>query len=88
VALNYSANILKQTQFNPKLDACVNGDLFALSSGDGSLDGLWIVGLMKRYEHNDIDRILQEFGRVVKTGGKIVLLWPMAYAPYEIFINM
>jgi SAM-dependent methyltransferase len=88
VALDYSAFILKRTRYNPMIDACANGDIFRLPFGDGSLDGIWNVGVMEHYEHNDIDRILQEFGRVVKTGGKIVLLWPMAYAPYEIFINI
>ena len=31
---------------------------------------------------------MSEFYRVLNKEGRIILFWPMAYAPYEIFLNI
>lgn len=87
IAIDLSFVVLKQTKENPKLDACLNADIFCLPFKDNSFDGIWNVGVMEHFYPSDIDRLLAEFHRVLKPGGKLVLFWPMAYAPYEIFIN-
>ena len=87
IALDTSRHILTVTRFNPKIDHCLNGDIFSLPFKDSSLDGLWNVGVMEHFSQVDIDIILAEFRRVLKQGSNVVLFWPMAYAPYEILIN-
>jgi len=87
-AVDYSFLVLKKTVLNPKIDNCINADIFLLPFPDGSIDGIWNVGVMEHFSMEDIDKILSEFYRVLKPGKKIILFWPMAYAPYEIFLNI
>ena len=87
IALDYSESVLKKTITNPKIDKCINADIFSMPFGDNSVDGIWNVGVMEHYHMDDIHRILTEFRRVLKNDGNIILFWPMAYAPYEIVIN-
>ena len=65
---------------HPVMDIRVCGDIFALPFQDGSLDGLWNVGVMEHFTHPQIDAILREFHRVLKPGGRIVLLWPATFS--------
>jgi ubiquinone/menaquinone biosynthesis C-methylase UbiE len=88
IALDYSALILKKTAANPKIDACINADIFSLPFKDKSVDGIWNVGVMEHFTREDIDKILSEFSRVLKEDGYIILFWPMVYSPYEIIINI
>lgn len=88
VALDYSGLILRKTIANPKIDSCINADIFSLPFKDFSVDGIWNVGVMEHFQIDEINKILIEFRRVLKNGGRIILFWPMAYAPYEIFINI
>lgn len=88
IALDASQYILTQTRHNPKIDHCLNGDILSLPLRNNSVDGIWNVGVMEHFSHGDIDIILGEFRRVLKKNGCVVLFWPMAYAPYEIFINI
>lgn len=87
VALDYSSLILEKTINNPKIDTCINADMFSLPFKDKSVDGIWNVGVMEHFTMDEIDRALNEFGRVLKENGTIILFWPMAYSPYIIFIN-
>ena len=88
VAHDYSASVLEYTRFNPQIDRCINGDIFKLPLPDNSIDGIWNVGVMEHFNLEEIDKILVEFYRVLNKGGRIILFWPMAYAPYEIFLNI
>jgi SAM-dependent methyltransferase len=63
-------------QCHPVMDARVCGDIFNLPYADGSLDGIWNVGVMEHFTHDEIDRIMTEFHRVLKPGKRIILLWP------------
>lgn len=88
IALDYSRLILRKTIANPKIDNCINADMFSLPFKDNSVDGIWNVGVMEHFTSNNIDKILKEFKRVLKANAYVILFWPMAYAPYEIFINI
>jgi len=79
---------LKKAVTNPKFDACIKADIFSLPFEDNSIDGIWNVGVMEHFHMHDIHKMLSEFRRVLKNDGRIILFWPMAYAPYEIFINI
>ena len=86
VALDYSAYVLRKTTSNPMIDSCINADTLALPLRAGSVDGIWNVGVMEHFNADDIDVILREFRRVLRCGGKVILLWPLVYAPWEIFV--
>ena len=87
-AVDYSLPVLMKTIDNPKIDNCVNGDIFSLPFRDESINGIWNVGVMEHFTLEDIHRILLEFKRVLKRGGRILLFWPTTYAPYEILIRI
>jgi SAM-dependent methyltransferase len=65
---------------HPVMDIRVSGDIFRLPFKSGSLDGIWNVGVMEHFPHEQIDLILKEFNRVLKPGGRIVLLWPATFS--------
>jgi SAM-dependent methyltransferase len=65
---------------HPVIDVAVCGDIFALPFQDGSIDGIWNVGVMEHFPHSRIDAILKEFRRVLKPNGRIVLLWPATFS--------
>jgi ubiquinone/menaquinone biosynthesis C-methylase UbiE len=67
-------------QCHPVMDARICGDIFRLPFLDQSVDGIWNVGVMEHFTHPQIDAILKEFRRVVKPGGRIVLLWPAKFS--------
>ena len=80
---------------HPVMDVRVCGDIFQLPFASGSLDGIWNVGVMEHFPHSEIDRILREFHRVLKPGGRIVLLWPAVFSvpqrilrTLEFFLNL
>lgn len=87
VALDYSEFILRKAIVNPKIDHCVNADIYSLPFKNDSVDGIWNVGVMEHFSMEDIDKILQEFKRVLKKNGKVILFWPMVFSFHEIFLN-
>ena len=54
----------------------IRGSIFNIPCGDGVFDGVYNLGVMEHFTEEDISKILAEFHRVLKPGGKIVLLWP------------
>ena len=65
---------------HPVMDVRVCGDIFKLPFQNNSLDGIWNVGVMEHFTHEQIDAILREFRRALKPGGRIVLLWPAKFS--------
>jgi SAM-dependent methyltransferase len=58
------------------MDVRLCGDIFRLPLRTGSIDGIWNVGVMEHFTHHQIDVILRELHRVLKSGGNAILLWP------------
>lgn len=58
------------------MDVCLGGDIFRLPFTDASVEGIWNVGVMEHFTHAQIDRILSEFHRVLRPGGRVIMLWP------------
>jgi SAM-dependent methyltransferase len=52
------------------------GSIFDIPAPDGSFDGIYNLGVMEHFSEEEIARILREFNRVLKPGGRIVLFWP------------
>jgi len=63
------------------MDVKVCGDIFRLPFHEESVDGIWNVGVMEHFTHDQIDRIMREFRRVLKRGGRALLLWPGVSSP-------
>jgi ubiquinone/menaquinone biosynthesis C-methylase UbiE len=80
---------------HPIMDVRICGDIFSLPFQDSSIDGMWNVGVMEHFTHPQIDAILREFHRVLKPGGRVILLWPATFSipqrilrVLEFFINL
>lgn len=65
---------------NPQAAAIRHGTIFQLPFEDGSFDGIYNLGVMEHFTRDEIRKILGEFHRVLKPGGKIVIFWPHARA--------
>jgi ubiquinone/menaquinone biosynthesis C-methylase UbiE len=61
---------------HPIMDVRLGGDIFCLPFQKNSVDGIWNVGVMEHFTHDQIDQIMREFHRVLRPGARIVLLWP------------
>ncbi len=86
IAMDIS-DIIFSTQ--PKIvDYKVNGNVFSLPFKDGSLDGLWNVGLMEHFQPEELDLVFKEFHRVLKKGNNAVLFWPAAYSSVNIMVKI
>lgn len=74
VALDLIIPVLEQC--DPVMDVRVGGDIFRLPFADDSVDGIWNVGVMEHFTHDQIDAILRELHRVMRQGARVILLWP------------
>ena len=52
------------------------GSIFNIPAPDDSFDGVYNLGVMEHFSEEEIVKILLEFNRVLKPGGRIVLFWP------------
>lgn len=55
------------------------GSLFRIPAADAAFDGVFNLGVMEHFYPADIARILAEFHRVLKPGGRAILFWPPAW---------
>jgi SAM-dependent methyltransferase len=78
VALDLIPSVLERC--DPVMDIRICGDIFKLPFCSNSLDGVWNVGVMEHFTHDRIDAILCEFHRVLKPGGRVILLWPATFS--------
>ncbi len=87
-ALDISPNALsiyeRVNKNNPRL---MLGDIFALPFDSESRDGIYNLGVMEHFTEEDIQRILGEFHRVLKPGGKVLIFWPPEYGLSVIFLK-
>jgi SAM-dependent methyltransferase len=58
------------------MDVKLCGDIFRLPFRSESVDGIWNVGVMEHFLHQQIDEILTGFNGALRPGGRVVLLWP------------
>jgi SAM-dependent methyltransferase len=57
----------------------VRADLFDPPFRTGSIDGIWNLGVMEHFHESEIVRIFEGFGRILKPGGRCLILWPPTY---------
>lgn len=66
---------------NPIAARVEQADIFRLPFADATFDGVYNLGVMEHFTSDEIARILAELRRVLRPGGKAVLLWPRTSAP-------
>ena len=54
----------------------VLADLRAMPFGDSSVDGILSIGVIEHFERSDMQSVLREHSRVVRPGGRLLILWP------------
>ena len=79
-ALDVSAPALSlYRKYNGLGSEVIHGSVFHIPAGDGVYDGVYNAGVMEHFTVEEIKRALDEFHRVLKPDGKILLFWPPAY---------
>jgi dolichol-phosphate mannosyltransferase len=54
----------------------VNGSILDIPEPDQSFDGVYSLGVLEHFSHDEIASALKEFRRVLVPGGRVVLFWP------------
>jgi dolichol-phosphate mannosyltransferase len=79
-ALDISRNALSRYRKLHGSRACIlHGSIDAIDAPSNAFDGIYNLGVMEHFSGEQIERILKEFARVLKPGGRIVLFWPPTY---------
>ncbi len=85
-ALDISNHALKiYKDVNGTQSKAVQGSIFALPFGDSSFDGVYNLGVLEHFTQEEIQQILTECKRVIRPGGKIVVLWPPVFG-FTVFV--
>lgn len=87
-ALDISTKALEiYTKTNPSVKEVVHGDIFNLPFERERFDGIYNLGVMEHFTAEEIECIVNEFNKVLKPGGKMVLLIPPEYGLSVIFLK-
>jgi len=88
-AVDISPNAVAKYLANHGAQAeCVVMDIFHLSQLGRRFDGLYNLGVMEHFGEDQIRKILAEFNRTLKPGGRLVLFWPPVYGLSVIALKM
>ncbi len=70
-------------------DSCqvIHGSILNIPADNESFDGVYNLGVMEHFTQKDIKQILDEFNRVLKKNGKILLFWPPEFGLSVLFLN-
>ena len=63
----------------------VQGNIFSLPFPDNSFDGIYNLGVLEHFTQEEIQKILLECKRVLKTGGRILVVWPPTFG-FTVFV--
>lgn len=79
-ALDFSQNALKKYKKRyGGSKSIVLGDIRNLKFDKSSFDGIYNLGVLEHFEISDIENILNNFHRVLKKDGTIIIFWPPEY---------
>ena len=87
IALDYSIVALGAARKVKVIDTLIAGDIYSLPFADNSLNGIWNIGVMEHFKESDLIKIYNEFARVLKKGGRLVVLIPPVYASHIILLS-
>ena len=87
-AIDISPSALRVYQRNnPAAFAVQHASILDLPFAPGSFDGVYNLGVLEHFTGGEIRRILAQFHRVLKPGGKLVIFWPHARATSVAVLN-
>jgi dolichol-phosphate mannosyltransferase len=87
-ALDISSEALSiYKKSNKKNLNLILGSIFNLPFENNSYNGIYNLGVMEHFTELEINKILNEFNRVLQKGGKLILLWPPEYGLSVIFLK-
>jgi ubiquinone/menaquinone biosynthesis C-methylase UbiE len=85
-ALDISENALRiYRRVNGEESKIVQGSIFNLPFSNETFDGLYNLGVMEHFTQEEINEILIEFRRVLKPGGRMVILIPPVFG-FTVFV--
>ncbi len=85
-ALDISSEALKiYKNVNGSDCKVVQGNIFSLPFENNTFDGLYNLGVLEHFTQDEIQQILTECKRVLKPGGKILVLWPPTFG-FTVFV--
>ena len=85
-ALDISKNALHiYKKVHGKNAKTIQGNIFNLPFQDASFDGVYNLGVLEHFTQDEIQKILLEFKRVLKSNGRIIILWPPTFG-FTVFI--
>lgn len=87
-ALDISPTALtRYMSLHQNLAVAKHGSIFDIPFVEGTFDGIYNLGVMEHFTEEEIKKILSEFHRVLKPGGKIVLFWPPEFGLSVTFLK-
>jgi len=87
-ALDISKNALELYKSNnPEGIISIQGDIFSMPFKGETFDGIYNLGVMEHFEKDQIFKILNEFRRLLKPDGKILIFWPPEFGLSVIFFK-
>jgi SAM-dependent methyltransferase len=87
IGFDISGNALSLYKKNHPGSNLILGDIMATAFREESLDGIYNLGVMEHFSEEEIQCILSEFHRVLKTEGTVILFWPPRYGATVIFLK-
>lgn len=76
VGFDFSLLALEDARKEDLYRSRIGGDIRSLPFKDGSVTGLWNLGVMEHFPQPEGIAILREFRRVLMPGGAAILFWP------------
>jgi predicted SAM-dependent methyltransferase len=61
--------------------------IFQIPLPDASMTGIYNLGVMEHFTEEEIQRILREFHRVLRPGGRFVAFWPPEFGLSVLFLK-
>lgn len=88
-AMDFSRNALKKYEKrNRKHCRVVYGDVRSIPLRTSSFDGAYNLGVMEHFNKSDIRKILKEFNRVLKPGGRLIIFWAPEFGLSVVFFKV
>ena len=87
IGMDISMNALalyKQCHTEPNL---ILGDISTIGIKNGSIDGIYNLGVLEHFSEEEIHKILLEFNRVLRSKGTAILFVPPEYGSTVIFFK-
>jgi len=88
IAVDISINALEIYRSNhSQIETVLQNDIRDMDLKSGSISGIYSLGVMEHFYPEDIIKILNEFSRILKPNGKVILFWPPKFGISVVFLS-